>query len=292
MQSVLPSPRRPGVRRSVLGAWILFATIFAASLPTEAQAQYGWGGGRRNRTPKFPDAHTVLDGRFVFARIYYERVRREWLGQGWYTDYPGSDINFSGRFEEFTEVEIRRDERGRPDHVVVRLTGDDLFDYPFVFMSDVGTVGFTPPEAENLRNYLLRGGFLWVDDFWGDLAWQQWTEQIGRVLPPGDYPIVDIPLDHQIFRVLYDVKRVPQIPSIQFWRTSGGFTTSERGAESAEPHLRGISDENGRLMVVMSHNTDIADGWERENEEWEYFYQFSSEAYALGINIILYAMTH
>jgi hypothetical protein len=269
----------------------LLAIMLATSTPAEAQNRWGWGG-RRDRTPKFPDPNAVLDGRFVFARIYYERVRREYLGQGWFTDYPGSDINFMSRFEEFTEVEIRRDERGRPDHVVVQLTGDDLFDYPFVFMSDVGTVGFSPPEVENLRNYLLRGGFLWVDDFWGELAWQQWTEQISLVLPPGDYPIFDIPLDHQIFRVLYDVKHVPQIPSIQYWRTWGGLRTSERGAESAEPHLRGITDENGRLMVVMSHNTDIADGWERENEEWEYFYQFSSDAYALAINIILYAMTH
>ncbi len=280
-----------GARRAFLSLSSLIAILFAVSTPAEAQSRWGWGE-RRNRTPKFPDPGTVLDGRFVFARIYYERVRREYLGQGWFTDYPGSDINFMSRFEEFTEVEIRRDEHGRPDHVVVRLTGDDLFDYPFVFMSDVGTVGFSPPEAENLRNYLLRGGFLWVDDFWGNLAWQQWTEQISLVLPPGDYPIFDIPLDHPIFRVLYDVKHVPQIPSIQHWRRSGGLSTSERGAESAEPHLRGIADEAGRLMVVMSHNTDIADGWERENEEWEYFYQFSSDAYALAINIILYAMTH
>ncbi len=91
--------------------------------------------------------------------------------------------------------------------------------------------------------------------------------------------------------MLYDVTKVPQIPSIQYWRRSGGYT-SERGTESAEPHLRAITDHYGRIMVLMSHNTDIADGWERENEEWEFFYRFSSDAYALAINIVLYAMTH
>jgi hypothetical protein len=130
-----------------------------------------------------------------------------------------------------------------------------------------------------------------VDDFWGDYAWNRWEREIGRVLPPSQYPVFDIPLDHPLFHAIYDVREVPQIPSIQFWRGSGGLT-SERGAESATPHLRGIADPSGRLLVVMSHNTDIADGWEREGEEYEFFYRFSPVAYALAINIVVYAMTH
>ena len=115
---------------------------------------------------------------------------------------------------------------------------------------------------------------------------------MARVLPSESYPIVDVPLDHPIFRSFYTITKVPQIPSIQFWRRSGGTSTSERGFETNEPHFRGIFDEKGRLMVIMTHNTDIADGWEREAEDDEFFYRFSIRAYPLGVNIAIYAMTH
>ena len=223
--------------------------------------------------------------------MLYRSVVQEWRGQGWSTDYPDADLNFMRRFAELTKGAVATDSSGELDHVVVTLTDDRVFDYPFIFMSDVGTVGLSDDEVQRLRAYLLKGGFLYVDDFWGDRAWAQWVREIGKVLPPSQYPIVDLQPDHPLYHTLYDVKRVPQIPSIQFWRGSGGGT-SERGAESAVPHLRGIADPSGRLMVVITHNTDIADGWEREGEEYEFFYQFSPEAYALAVNIVLYAMTH
>jgi hypothetical protein len=292
---VLRRPTSDKLSLPLLG--LLWATVLAAPLAfgvSDAAAQsyrYGYGG-RRRIPPKFPDPNKMLDGRFVFSRIMYERVRRESGGYGWSTDYPGADINFMTRFEELTEAEVARDELGKPDHVVVRLTDDELYDYPFVFMSDVGTVGFSATEAEKLGDYLLRGGFLWVDDFWGDWAWEQWESEIGKALPSDEYPIFDLTPDHPVFKVLYDVKQVPQITSIQHWRRVGGRSTSERGAESAEVHLRAIADHSGRIMVLMTHNTDIADGWERENEDWEFFDRFSADAYALAINIVLYAMTH
>jgi hypothetical protein len=291
------SQRRTSSRRRTPQLVLLWAVLLLAPLALDvrdAAAQsyrYGWGGRRRS-PPKFPDPNKLLDGRFVFSRIMYESVRREQGGQGWWTDYPGGDINFMTRFEELTEAEVARDEFGRPDHVVVRLTDDELFDYPFIFMSDVGTAGFSAAEAEKLGDYLLRGGFLWVDDFWGNWAWEQWAGEIGKALPSDQYPIFDLTPDHQIFKVLYDVKKVPQITSIQHWRRVGGRSTSERGAESAEVHFRAIADHSGRIMVLMTHNTDIADGWERENEDWEFFDRFSADAYALAINIVLYAMTH
>ena len=133
---------------------------------------------------------------------------------------------------------------------------------------------------------------LYVDDFWGPEAWEHWAREIGRVLPPDEYPIVDVPLSDPIFSVAYDVKEIPQIPSIQYWRRSGGDGTSERGEESAVPHFRGIRNQAGQLMVLMTHNTDIADGWEREGESREFFFLFSVKAYPVGINIVLYAMTH
>ena len=222
----------------------------------------------------------------------YQSVRREWLGTGWNTDYPDSDYNFMIRLSELTETPVSFDQHDEPGHVVVRLTDDALFEYPFLFMSDVGTAYFSPEEAVRLRTYLDMGGFLWVDDFWGPEAWENWSLEIGKVLPPADYPIVGVPLDHTIFRSLYTVREIPQIPSIQYWRRSGGTGTSERGGLSAEPHFRAITDDHGRIMVFMSHNTDIADGWEREGESAEFFHRFSIDAYAVGINVILYAMTH
>lgn len=240
---------------------------------------------------RYPTPDSRRDRYFSFTRVAYRSVRWEPGGQGWRTDYPNADVNFMRRLAELTSAAVSRDGEEAFHHVVIELSDPRLFEYPFIFMSDAGTAGFTAQEVERLREYLLRGGFLWVDDFWGERAWDHWVREIGRVLPPAEYPIFDLPADHPVFHTLYDVEQVPQIPSIQFWRRSGG-ATSERGSESAIPHLRGIADRNGRLMVLMSHNTDIADGWEREGEEYEFFYRFSPDAYALGINIVLYAMTH
>ncbi len=234
------------------------------------------------------------DGRaFTFCRVAYRQVRSEPLGTGWTTDYPDADRNLMLRVSQLTTVPIRTNSGGNPEHIVVELTDDELFQCPFIFMSDVGTIGINPDEAERLRQYLLRGGFLWVDDFWGSRAWRSWVREFQKVLPEDEYPIEDVPPGSEIFNALYVVYDVPQVPSIQHWRRSGrGSSTSEQGSDSAVPHLRSIRDEQGRVMVLMSHNTDIADGWEREGEDVEFFYLFSPKAYALGINIVLYALTH
>src|SRR5262249_21053964 len=117
-----------------------------------------------------------------------------------------------------------------------------------------------------------------------------WAREFGKVLPASEYPLVDIPLTHPIFRMQFDVKKVPQIPSIGVWESSG--QTSERGADSAEAHLRGVYDHHGRLMAVFTHNTDFGDAFEQEAADPRYFYNFSVDGYALGINILIYSMTH
>jgi hypothetical protein len=130
-----------------------------------------------------------------------------------------------------------------------------------------------------------------VDDFWGSYAWVSWATQIRKVFPPPDYPIVDLPPDHPVFHTMFDLTGVPQIPGIGYWRGSGGGT-SERGADSAQVHARGISDRTGRLMVLMTHNTDVSDSWEREGEDPRYFYRFSVAGYQVAMNVLIYAMTH
>jgi hypothetical protein len=221
----------------------------------------------------------------------FEQNRREPGGQGWWTDYPDADINFSIRLSELTKTRVSRMPDDSPNHLVVRLTDRELFQCPFIEMEDVGTISLSDEEASRLREYLLKGGFLWVDDFWGDWAWAQWTEEIGRVLPAGEYPIRPVPMDHPVYRSFFQVDTLPQIPSIAHWRRSGGGT-SERGAESAVPQMYAISDSNDRIMVLMTHNTDISDAWEREGEDPRFFYLFSPNGYAVGINVVMYALTH
>jgi len=171
----------------------------------------------------------------------------------------------------------------------VSALDDTLFQCPFTMGSDVGTAGFSDEEVKRLRKYLLKGGFLWVDDFWGTRAWEDWSAQMRRVLP--EYPIVDVPADHATRHMLFNIEKVPQVTSINFWRRSGG-TTSERGSDSPHANFRMIANEHGEVMVLMTHNTDIGDSWEREGEDREFFLQFSSDGYALGINVVLYALSH
>jgi hypothetical protein len=271
----------------------VLVTVLVLGAATMAAAQFGrpfQGFGPRGYPAKFATADSFGRG-FNFCRGVYTSGRREAGGQGWSTDYPDAELNFSIRLGELTKTRVSKDHYGEAEHVVVRLTDDLVYQCPYLHMEDVGTAAFTEEEVAALRSYLLKGGFVWVDDFWGTYAWNNWASQLARVLPPVDYPIQDIPMDHPVLKTMFDVKEIPQIPSIQFWRTSGGGV-SERGSDSAVPHMRGVSDKNGNLMVLMTHNTDISDAWEREGEDPRFFYNFSPDGYAVGINVLLYAMTH
>ena len=240
---------------------------------------------------RYAPAH-MPDGSFLICRLEYESVRPEPMGIGWQTDYPYAEINLTTRLSELTKTRVSRDDGGRPNYFVVRPTDAALFNCPMTVASDVGTLGFRPEEIEGLRTYLLKGGFLWVDDFWGTAAWEQWSSEIGRVLPAATYPIVDVSLDDPMLKSMFEMTKIPQITNIQFWRGVSGQTTSERGTDSGDVHLRAIRDHAGRIIVLMTHNTDVADSWEREGEDPAFFYQFSPDGFALGINVLLYAMSH
>jgi hypothetical protein len=229
------------------------------------------------------------DGTFRFCRLSF-RNSPDGDGDGWFVDYPMADENLSTRLSELTKVRVGHDFEGTPIHMVIPLTDAALFECPFVMASEPGGAYFDRTEAAKLRTYLLKGGFLWVDDFWGSAAWEWWSGQIAKALPPSDYPIFDVPLDHPIFHTVFNVDRVPQIPNVGLWRSA--HLTSERGWDSAEVHFRGIADHSNRLMVVMTHNTDFGDAFERERDSPDYFRRFSSPGYAIGINIIIYALTH
>jgi hypothetical protein len=237
-------------------------------------------------SPEMPDRH------FTPCHMLYTSVRREANGAGWRTDYPWGERHLMIRLSELTKTRVSWLNDKVPHAWLVRLTDDALFNCSYLVASDVGTIGLTTEEALRLRLYLEKGGFLWVDDFWGEAAWAQWSREFAKAMPPDQYPIEDVPLSDPIFSTMFEVTSIPQVSSIRFWRSTGGRNTSERGAESATPHFRAIRDKHGRIMAVMTHNTDIADSFEREGDDPEFFYQFSPDGYALGINVMLYALTH
>jgi hypothetical protein len=279
-------------QRVILGA---LAVVLAAGTVYAQRGSIwvnpGGMGGFRRYPPQWAKERD-FDGAFLYCRGYFEQSRSEPGGMGWWTDYPDADHNFLVRLAELTRVRVQWNERHDPKFVVVSLSDPTLYRCPVLFMEDVGTAEFSADERENLRQYFLKGGFVWVDDFWGSYAWEHWRRAIAAILPPADFPIFDIPPTHPIMGTLYDVKDVPQIPSINCWMRECGGNTSERGYDSAQVHFRGIQDASGRLMVLMSHNTDIADSWEREGESQEYFNLFSPRGYAIGVNVVIYAMTH
>ena len=275
------------MKRPVLVATAL--TVLLALAASAAFAQWGWGW--RNRYPPRIRPPEQRDAGFSFCRLMYSS---EYSGRGmgrWSTDYPFADINFMIRLSEMSTTNVNFDAENEPIHWVVPVTDDTLFGCPFIIASAVGSMVLSDEDAARLHEYLLKGGFLWVDDFWGSWEWDQWVSQIRKVLPEGQYPIVDLPIEHALFRTMFQIWEVPQIANISFWIRSGGGT-SERGIDSEEPHFRVIFDERERIMVAMTHNTDIQDSWEREADDPRFFEAFAPDGYSLGINVLVYAMGH
>ena len=268
------------------GSRILLVAATTLGIAAGAQAQFGFSGLFNPRTARADD----FDGRFHYCRVVYPSAP-DGDGGSWRTDYPRADINFSVRLSELTKTRVSRTSTGDPAPLLIRLRDEALFKCPFVILSAPGAALIDDVDAARLREYLLKGGMLWADDFWGSYQWDHWVVQLRKALPADQFAIVDLPLEHPVFRTQFEVHEIPQIPNIGFFIRSGGGT-SERGADSAVPHMRAVMDGLGRIMVLMTHNTDIADAWEREGEDPTYFYTFSPRGYAVGINVALYAMTH
>jgi len=261
---------------------MVFVVLCASAGISSAQFQRGLSFGER------PATAGDFDGRFNFCRLVYNGNRN---GGNWRTDFPAADVNMSIRFSELTRTRVAFHPSGEPKHLLVRPTDATLFQCPLLIMTAPGSAIFSSQDALALRTYLDKGGFIWADDFWGTDQWEQWEGEISKVLPPSEYPIVELSDDHPLLHAQFVVTEIPQIPNIGYWRRSGG-DTSERGSDSAVPRAMFIEDEQGRAIVLMTHNTDISDSWEREGEDPNYFYTFSPKGYALGINVFLYALTH
>lgn len=218
---------------------------------------------------------------FTFVRIEYSSWSDGYRWGKWRTDYPDSDLNFSYRLQELTSLKVN------PEPIILKLTDDELFDYPFIYLIEPGQLLFSEEEVAALRRYLTNGGFLMVDDFWGEDEWYNFYQQIKRVFPKREP--VELPLEHEIFHCVYDLKEKPQIPSINVALSGRSY---ERW-DAREPHYKAIFNDAGRMMAIICHNTDLGDGWEREGVDQWYFKEYSEKrAYPMGINIVVYAMTH
>jgi hypothetical protein len=264
--------------------------LLVASVVVQAQfRQRGGGFFPRGFGVRVAKPEDFLGG-FQFCRVAYNQDYRG-DGGNWSVDYPRADINLSIRLSELTRAYVNMDSKGEPVPLLIRLTDDVMFECPFIMMTEVGSASINEEEAARLRLYLQKGGFLWADDFWGTYAWEWWTAQFSRVLPPDEYPIIDLPPNHPLFSAQFQISKVPQIASIGHWASTGGGT-SERGEDSAVAHARAVLDKHGNIMVLMTHNTDLGDSFEREGDDPQYFYQMSVPGYAFGINTLLYALTH
>ena len=219
---------------------------------------------------------------FTFGRVVYQNFGGFYRGFGfgrWSVDFPSADSNVIRALRATTSLKINEPQ-------AVELTDPELFDIPFLYILEVGSLQFNPEEVEALREYLLRGGFLLVDDFHGSRQWAIWESQIKRVFPGRD--ILEIPADHPILHCYYDFDAYPLVPGIAaLWN----MNQYERDGALYGHRLRGIFDDSGRLMVLMNWNADLGDGWEHAADPG-YPREYSVTAYRLAVNFAIYAMTH
>jgi hypothetical protein len=268
---------------SVCAVALFFTAVAASNLITG-------DGGRSGAAPNLSQLNfvrAIYDSEGGMGEAYYAYDGRVWAR--WETDFPEGDDNFSHRLTQLTRIHVN------PTAASRLLTAPDLGDFPMLYMSDPGYMIISAEEKTALRRYLAKGGFLWVDDFWGDAEWRQFANVMRDVLPGREWTVLTP--DHPIFHTVFELKGMPQIPALPF-ASPGGSTAEHPNAHKypagslEEPQMRAWVDDDGRLMVVATHNTDVGDGWEREAYgEW-YFETFSTKSYMVGVNVVVYAMMH
>lgn len=266
--------------------------LFLAILPLAGRAQFG--GGYMDDLETGDYTWTVdpafKEDVFTFARLEHQSgggfgyfSRR----MGWQEDAPRADVMLSFRVHQITSMNVR------PGYNPIEFTKENLARFPFVYFSGVESMALRSDEVLALRNYLLSGGFMMVDNFWGDAAWHNFAGQLKRVFP--DRAPVELAIDHPIFHIVYDFKTKPQMPTAGVFERFGIFYDPGRdyGPMTHNPHYFAMFDDKGRIMMVICHNNHFGDGWEHEGDDPAYFHAISEGmAYPMFINILVYAMTH
>jgi len=278
----MPSVFHGRIRIGLVSLLLGLAAFSAAQMRERVWARYE--AEMQDPVEDPPDAGRR--GEFRIGRLRYRSPldgRRFGGYARWGIDANKGDRLFIGILRRLTRIDVE------PIETIIDVDSDEIFETPFLLAISVGDWVLSPSQAKRIGEYLRRGGFLMVDDFHSSAEWATFMESLERVFP--DVNVVDIPNNDPIFHVLYDVKEIVQIPSISFWYGTGGGT-SERGRDSATPTVRAVSDRDGRVLVVMTHNSDFGDAFEREGDSREYFERFAGAGYAFGVNTLLYSMTH
>jgi len=281
-------------------AALALALAALALLPADGQFR---GGGRFRRSYEIRDPARLREQEimqkainpefredvFTFARLKFQADRDYRFGGGrlWDDDAPDADLNLIFRLFEVTSMRVR------PGLNFIDITTKDLANYPFVYLASAGRVVLTAEEAAALRQYLLNGGFLMADDFWGDDQWAHFYQQIKSVFPNREP--VELTLEDRIFHTVFDFKKQPQIPSVGAFMSTGqsydpGWPYDEK---NHDPHYYALYDDKKRMMAILCHNNHYGDGWEHEGDDETYFDKFSEPmAYPMLINILVYTVSH
>jgi hypothetical protein len=201
-------------------------------------------------------------------------------GWGWATDYPGADCKFMGAIHRLTGMHVYENPN------VTEIMDESLFKFPYAYIVEPGQMFLTERQAARLREYLLRGGFLHFDDFWGLAQKRNMEMQLRKIFPEKTMEV--LPLTHEIFHTFFDIDKVIQIPN-QGNGCYGGPTWEQR--DDIEPRIYGIADDTGRLMVVVTYNSDLGDAWEYMDLAC-YPEKYAAQSLRLGMNFMIYAMTH
>lgn len=231
-----------------------------------------------NNFPIPPDYQAP--GEWVFARFMYRAVP-SWRGRlnNWTIDYPRSDRHLSAAVRRLTRVQARSVEEP-----VAAEDGDDIYNWPWLYAVEVGHWDLTDLQAAKLRDFLLRGGFFMCDDFHGTIEWETFVASMKRVFP--DRAIVDLPNSAEIFHTVYDLDDRYQVPGEQFV-----YTHRVAEKDGFQARWRGIYDDKGRIVVAICHNMDLGDSWEHADNPL-YPEQYSALGFRIGVNYLIYAMTH
>jgi hypothetical protein len=239
-------------------------------------------------TTSGPPATSTTDdfssSEFTFVRLMYDSPHSPYnrsYGGAWRVDFPEADQHFVKGIREWAGTNLRVSPRA----IQLRATDERIFQYPLVYIVEPGHMELTEEEAASLREYLRRGGFLFLDDFHGEREWRRAQEQLRMILP--ESTVDDLPLSHPIFHSYFDLDAVVQVPGVAALVNG---VTYER-SDSMTPHYMGIQNENGRLIVFMTRNCDLGDAWEWINDR-RYPVLYGVTAYKIGMNVVIYAMSH